>query len=89
MAQAARDGTVDVSVANPDLNLENKVSQPQPLRLTLHGSWRLLAARGAVCVWPLMDTDKQVRLVSASSSETVIEIICQHGASYDLKLAAR
>jgi len=89
MAQAARDGTLDLSVADPDLNLENNVSQPQPLRLTLHGSWRLLAARGAVCVWPLTDTDKQVRLVSASPAETVIEIVCQHGASYDLKLAAQ
>ena len=80
---------MDVSVADPDLNLEDKVSQPHPLRITLRGTWRLLEARGTVCVWPLTDTKEQVRLLSASAAETVVEIVCQHGASYDLKLASR
>ena len=87
MAQAARDGQLDVSVADPDLNLEDKVSQPQPLRITLRGTWRLLEATGTVCVWPLTDTKEQVRILSASAAETVLEIVCQHGASYDLKLS--
>ena len=86
MAEAARDGQLDVSVADPDLNLEDKVSQPQPLRVTLRGAWRLLEAKGTVCVWPLTDTKEKVRIVSASAAETVVEIVCQHGASYDLKL---
>jgi hypothetical protein len=87
VAQAARDGKLDLSVADPDLNLEDKVSRPQPLRLTLRGKWRLLEAKATVCVWPLPDAKQQVRLLSANAEETTVQILCQHGTSYDLKLA--
>ncbi len=87
MAEAVRDGKLDVSVADPDLNLENGVNQPRPLRVTLRGPWRLLEATGTVCAWQLPDTDEHVRIVSADAAETVLEIICQHGASYDIRLA--
>ena len=63
------------------------MSQPQPLRVTLRGAWRLLEATGTVCAWPLPDTKEKVRIVSAGAEETILEIVCQHGASYDLKLA--
>ena len=86
MAQSPRDEQLDVGVADPDLNLEDQVSQPRPLRITLRGKWRLLDAIGTVCVWPLTDTKEKVRILSASLAETVVEIVCQHGASYDLKL---
>lgn len=87
MTQAASDGGLDVSVADPDLNLRpDGGNQPQPLRVTLRGKWRLLEANGTTCVWPLADVESKVRAVSASDTETVVEIICQHGASYDLKL---
>lgn len=86
MAQAAKDGQLDVSVADPDLNLGDQGSKPQPLRVTLRGKWRLLEAKGTVCVWPLTDTKKNVRIVAASPAETTVEIVCHHGASYDLKL---
>ena len=46
----------------------------------------LLEAKGTVCVWPLTDTKKNVRIVAVSPAETTVEIVCQHGASYDLKL---
>ena len=87
MTQAARDGQFSMSVADPDLNLENQVSKPQSLRISLRGKWRLLEAKATVCVWPLMDTKEKVRVVSASAEETTVEIVCQHGASYDLRFA--
>jgi len=40
MAEAARNGQLEMSVADPDLNLEDSVSRPQPLRITLRGTWR-------------------------------------------------
>ena len=87
MAHADADGQLDVSVADPDLNLGNQGSEPQPLRVTLRGQWRLVEATGTVCAWPLADTQEKVRIVASSPVETTVEIVCQHGASYDLKLA--
>ena len=59
---------------------------PLPLRVTLHGAWRLLEATGTVCAWHLPDASENVRVLSTSATETVLEILCQHGASYDLRL---
>jgi len=87
MAEALRDGQLDVSVADPDLNLEEGANKPQPLRVTLRGAWRLLEATGTVCAWPLPDARENVRIVSADAAETVLEILCEHGASYDIRLA--
>ncbi len=87
MAEALRDGELDLSVADPDLNLEKGASQPQPLRVTLRGAWRLLAATGTVCAWQLPHAPDNVRIVSADAAETVLEILCEHGASYDISLA--
>jgi hypothetical protein len=81
------DGQLDVSVADPDLNLEGGVSQPRPLRVTLQGAWRLVEARGRVCAWDLPEVPDEVRIVSSNAEETVLEIICRHGASYDISLA--
>jgi hypothetical protein len=87
MAEAVRDGQLAVSIADPDLNLEKGVNKPQPLRVILRGAWRLLEATGTVCAWQLPDAGANVRLVSADGDETVLEILCEHGASYDIKLA--
>jgi chondroitin-sulfate-ABC endolyase/exolyase len=94
MAEAVRDGQLDVSVADPDLNLGKAEGQsgpaalpPRPLRVTLHGAWRLLDATGTVCAWHLPDASEKVRILSTDAAETVLEILCQHGASYDLRLA--
>ncbi len=87
MADPVRDGQLHLSVADPDLNLENGVNQPRPLRVTLRGTWRLLEATGIVCAWHLPDTEENVRIVSADAAETVLEIICEHGAGYDITLA--
>jgi len=87
MAEAVRDGQLDLSLADPDLNLENGVNQPQPLRVTLRGAWRLLEATGTVCAWHLPDARENVRILSADAAETVLEILCQHGASYDIAFA--
>ena len=86
MAQAARDGQLDLSVADPDLGLQDEASPLQTLRVTLRGKWRLLEAKGTVCVWPLPDTKQKVQIVSTGAENTTVEIACQHGASYDLKL---
>lgn len=87
MTYAAQDGQLDMSVADPDLNLQpGGANKPQSLRLTLRGKWRLQEAKGTTCVWPLADMKDKVRIVSASDAETILEIVCQHGASYDLKL---
>ena len=87
MAEALRDGELALSVADPDLNLEKGANKPQPLRVTLRGAWRLLEATGTVCAWQLPDAPDNVRIVSADAGETVLEILCEHGASYDIKLA--
>lgn len=86
MVDAIRDGQLSVSVADPDLNLENGASQPRPLRVTLRGAWKLLGATGTLCAWPLADAGGKVRVVSTDAAQTVLEVLCQHGASYDLKL---
>lgn len=87
MTHAAQDGQLDVSVADPDLNLQSDGgNKAQTLRVTLRGKWRLEEAKGTTCVWPLADMKGKVQVVSSSDVETIVEIICQHGASYDLKL---
>ena len=87
MTQATKDGQLDVSVADPDLNLQTGGgNQPRVLRVTLRGKWKLQETKGTTCVWPLPDMKDKVRVVTSSDSETVVEIVCQHGASYDLKL---
>ena len=85
----AQDGQLALSVADPDLNLVNRVSQPRALRVALRGAWRLLDSTGIVCVWQLPDAREAVRILSTSATETVIEVVSRHGASYDLRLARR
>lgn len=87
MAQQAQDSQLHLSVADPDLNLIDGVSQPQPLRVTLRGPWRLLEVTGIVNAWHLPDATDNIRIVSSNEAETVVEIVCQHGASYGLRLA--
>lgn len=87
MLEPVQNGRLDLSVADPDLNLVNDESQPRPLRVTLHGAWHLSKATGTVCAWKLPDVSQKVRVVSGSATETVLEIVCQHGASYDISLA--
>ncbi len=87
MTEATNDGQLNVSVADPDLNQQpGGVSRPQTLHVTLYGKWRLQEAKGTICVWPVADTKNKVQVVSSSDAETTVEIVCQHGASYDLKL---
>lgn len=87
MAADADDGQLDLSVADPDLNLQQGASQPRPLRVTLRGAWRLRDAKGTVCAWLLPEAKQNVRIVSSGPTETVLEVVCQHGASYDVSLA--
>ena len=75
------------TAADPDLNLVEEVNQPRPLRVSLRGAWRLLEATGTVCAWHLPDATENVRILSAGAAETVLEILCRHGASYDVSLA--
>ncbi len=86
IVEAASDGRLELSVADPDLNLEEDVNQPRPLRVGLRGDWRLEAAEGTVCAWDLPDAGEDVRIVSSGAEETVLEILCRHGASYDIIL---
>jgi phage baseplate assembly protein gpV len=94
MAEAVREGRMAMTVADPDLNLEKTkgrsgagTSAARALRVTLHGAWRLLEATGTVCAWRLPNAGENVRIVSTSATETVLEILCQHGASYGISLA--
>jgi len=87
MTEAMRDGRLAVSVADPDLNLEGGVSKPRPLRVTLRGEWRILDATATVCAWELPDASENVQILSTDEDETVVEILCLHGASYDMKFA--
>jgi chondroitin-sulfate-ABC endolyase/exolyase len=94
MAAAVRDGLLNMTVTDPDLNLGRAKGQsgsaalpPRPLRVNLHGAWRLPEATGTVCAWRLPNASENVRILSTSATETVLEIPCQHGASYDVRLA--
>ncbi|MFP3904715.1 MAG: polysaccharide lyase family 8 super-sandwich domain-containing protein, partial [Armatimonadota bacterium] len=86
MSETSDGERLAMSVADPDLNLQDGASQPNPLRVTLRGSWSLQQATARVCQWPLNDSDESARIVSADADTTVLEIICRHGATYDLKL---
>lgn len=98
MAAAVGDGRLEMTVADPDLNLGRAAGvssdngglfaqPPRPLRVTLRGSWHVREATGTVCAWHLPEASENVRIVSASAAQTVLEILCQHGASYDVGLA--
>jgi len=88
MADASTASRLDISVADPDMNWVNEVSQPRALRVTVRGNWRLSTATGSVSAWKLPDVavNQNVRVVSSNATETVLEITCQHGASYDISL---
>jgi chondroitin-sulfate-ABC endolyase/exolyase len=84
MAEPGKGGRLDLSVADPDLNLVDDVNQPKALRVVLRGAWRLQKAKATVCQWELPDAPEDVRVLSSGAGETVLEIVCRHGASYDL-----
>jgi chondroitin-sulfate-ABC endolyase/exolyase len=86
VADPIRDGKLELSVVDPDLNLKEEVNEPQHLRFTVGGAWRLQNAKGTVCAWELPDVDEDVSIESVGEAGTVVEIICRHGASYDLTL---
>lgn len=71
------DATLHLSVADPDLNLVNGLSQPRPLRLTLAGDLALTE--------PVPDC----RIAQAAAGQTVVEVNCREGRSYDLTLRPR
>jgi chondroitin-sulfate-ABC endolyase/exolyase len=87
MAETADDGQLHLSVADPDLNLVDGVNEAQAMQVTLRGQWRLLDAKGTVCAWELEGVAGKVKVISTDADETVLEILCEHGASYDLTLA--
>ena len=86
MTEAERDGQLQLSVADPDLNLEGGVNIPQHLRITVRGVWRVVETTATVCEWPLPEASEDVKIVSADAEETVLEILCRHCASYDISL---
>ena len=87
MAETADDGQLHLSIADPDLNLVGGVNEARTIQITLRGQWRLLEARATVCAWELEGAADKAKVVAADADETVLEIICEHGASYDLTLA--
>lgn len=86
MADAPTASSLDISVADPDMNWVDEVSQQRSLRVTVRGAWQISTATGRVNAWLLPDVDQKVRIISSNATETVIEIDCQHGASYDISL---
>ncbi len=63
-----------LSVADPDLNLENFTSQPRPLRVTMRGAWAIA------------NPSDDFRVLQQNRETTVIEVICRDGRSFDLNL---
>ncbi len=86
MGDTIRDGQLHLSVADPDLRLENGVSRARPVRIVLRGPWRILQTTGTLCAWPLPDAAQHARVSTATAAATTIEVLCRHGASYDLCL---
>ncbi len=87
MAERAQEGRLCLTIADPDLNLDNSVSRPRPLQVTLRGQWHLQDAKAAVCAWQIPGAEEAVRVLQAGPEQTVLEVICEHGASYELELA--
>ena len=94
MADVVKDGRLNLSVADPDLNMtpttrgqQSGANQPRLLRVTLRGAWRLLSATGTLCAFPLPKASESVRVLSTDGNQTVLEIVCRHGASYDISVA--
>jgi chondroitin-sulfate-ABC endolyase/exolyase len=88
MTHAAQKDRLALSVCDPDLHLQpGGRHEPKTLRVTLRGAWRLESTRATTCVWPLPEQEKKAWIASSTAAETVLEILCEHGASYDLMLA--
>jgi hypothetical protein len=88
MTHAAQKDRLALSVCDPDLHLQpGGRHEPKTLRVTLRGAWRLESTRATTCVWPLPEQEKKAWIASSTAAETVVEILCEHGASYDLMLA--
>lgn len=87
MAEEGPQGQLYLSLADPDLHLDNKgISQPQPVRVALRGAWRLQETTGRLCAWELPEARPVGRVLSSRPQETILEIVGQHGASYQLQL---
>jgi hypothetical protein len=67
--------------------LQDGGNQPRPMQIELRGAWRLAEVSGRVCAWELEGASDHVRVVASDADRTVLEIVCQHGASYDISLA--
>lgn len=63
-----------LSVADPDLNLEDHASQPRVLRLRIRGAWELA------------EPTEDVRLGERDTESTEIVVRCREGRSYDVRL---
>lgn len=89
MAEPERGGRLLLTVADPDLNLENGVSRERTWTVTLRGEWRIDAVDARLCAWPLPDAAETVQTESPSAGETVLTVKSVHGASYGIALSRR
>lgn len=64
-----------LSLAQPDLNLKDHVSEPLTVRLSLTGAWRPHALPG------------NVSIVDSPDGSTVLQFVCRNGTSYDVALS--
>ena len=55
---------LQLSVADPDLNLQDGGNQPRPMQIELRGAWRLAEVSGRVCAWELEGASDHVRVVA-------------------------
>ncbi len=67
-------GGLQMSVADPDLNLQENLSMPRSLRVTVRGGWEIAS------------TSDDLRVIERIDDGTVIEVICHEGRSYDIEL---
>ena len=74
MVEAGEEETLRLSVSDPDLRLENNISRPLPLRVTLAGRWNLAEA------------SEEFKISESGNDATVIEINARDGRSFDILL---
>lgn len=67
-------GGLHLSVADPDLNLQEGVSIPRSLRITIRGTREI------------SNPSPDFRVVQKTSDRTVIDVTCREGRSYDIEL---
>ena len=86
VVERERDRRLRLSLSDPDINLVEGVNEPQHLLVTLGGHWRISKVVATVCAWRLPDVRADLGITFGRDDDSILDVLCRHGASYDLTL---